>query len=108
VTAPGGAVPGAVPLATVPAGLTQTGPAGVRAPAPGGFGTGQPPGAPRDSFAQPPVPVGTPIAPGGPLGTLASLPPLISGLFYGGILVIALGAGLAIWSILNGTGWRPR
>jgi hypothetical protein len=74
--APGGAVPGAVPLATVPSGL--------------------------------PVPVGTPIAPGGPLGTLASLPPLISGLFYGGIIVIALGAGLAIWSILNGTGWRPR
>jgi hypothetical protein len=111
--APAGAVPGGVlpggavapaPLATAPTGLPPT---GVRGPGAGAFGTGQPP-APRDSFAQPVGPAGTPVPSGGPLSTLASLPPLISGLFYGGIIVIAFGAGLAIWSILNGTGWRPR
>ncbi|HEV8634158.1 MAG TPA: fibronectin type III domain-containing protein [Chloroflexota bacterium] len=110
--APGGAVSGgavpAAPPATAPSALPQTGPAGVKGPGAGAFGTGQPAAGPRDSFAQSASPAGTGVAPGGPLATLATLPPLISALFYGGILVIALGAGLAIWSILNGTGWRPR
>jgi uncharacterized membrane protein YczE len=36
------------------------------------------------------------------------MPAPVSALFYGGIGLVLLGAGVAIYSLLNGSGWRPR
>ena len=68
-------------------------------------------GVPRDTTVpqQSTGPAAAPVAPApAPLATLANLPPVVSALFYGGITIVAIGGGLAVWSVLNGTGWRPR
>ena len=125
--APVGAAPGAqtgAPIGGAPAPGAQQGsapgaipPASQVGAAPGAVGSGAP--KPQGSFGQPPgrdpllapQPAGPPttVAPApAPLATLANLPPVVSALFYGGILIVALGGGLAIWSVLSGTGWRPR
>lgn len=78
----------------------------------GGFTSGTPvpplvPGAPVTNApaGQRPSPT---ITATGPLAGLESMPPLVSALFYGGVIVALLGAGIAIYSLLAGPGWRPR
>jgi hypothetical protein len=95
-TAPVGAAPAVQPGAT------------VAPPKPPGGSFSQ--GLPRDATVpQQSTGPAAPVAPApAPLATLANLPPIVSALFYGGILIVAIGGGLAVWSVLNGTGWRPR
>lgn len=49
------------------------------------------------------VPVPTP-----PPSGLSTMPAPVSLLFYGGLALVALGAGVAAYSLLNGPDWRPR
>jgi len=49
------------------------------------------------------VPVPTPLPSG-----LTTMPAPVSLLFYGGLALVALGAGVAAYSLLNGPDWRPR
>jgi hypothetical protein len=36
------------------------------------------------------------------------MPAQVSVLFYGGVILALVGAGIGIYSVLSGPGWRPR
>jgi len=97
---------------------TTAGAPGV-APAP----AAQPPAAPAvgTPFRRPAAPSGiapvgaTPVAPSAPtptpagaLTSLSTLPAPVSVLFYGGLLLVVLGVGIGVYSLLSGPSWRPR
>ena len=102
-----------------PIGGALPGPAGALPPATtaGGAAIAPRPGAPNPiatPFGQPgPAPLATAlptvVALPSPAPTgLASMPPAVSLLFYGGMLLVLAGCGIAVYSLLNGPDWRPR
>jgi hypothetical protein len=54
-----------------------------------------------------PIPTVVAVASPPPSG-LAAMPAPVSALFYAGIVLVALGCGVAVYSLLNGPDWRPR
>lgn len=105
----------APPTAGAPAGARPAVPPAQAPPAAPALGTpfnrsGSTPFSPGQIGGPTPRPIAAVPTPTAAVafGGLAAMPPQVSLLFYGGLILALLGAGIGIYSVLTGPGWRPR